>query len=92
MDQTKVLQVPGMNIEKEATIDELQQTLLDRVNLRNNIFILYKENNLDDLTIIPLHTRFSIFTAFKPGVSSKHGKQQDMAIEFEDLDVKMGEC
>jgi hypothetical protein len=84
--------VPGIEIEKEVTLDELQQSLLDRLTLKNTIFALYKETEQDDLTIIPLHTRFSIFTAFKPGVSSKYGLQQDMAIEFDDLDVQMGEC
>ena len=65
----------GFQIYPNYGLDELGKSMLNLVNLTQNMFIKFKEKPSDDITLVPLHLSFEYLTAFKMGAGSQDGLQ-----------------
>ena len=80
-------------MEPTDIYDDLHIKKLDRVTIKQNVFVLMEgPNNSTDYTIIPLTAELTFLIGFKQGVGSKLGPMPDLAFKLERTSIKMKDC
>lgn len=57
---------------------------MDRIDSTGTIWIGFKYYDTDDWTVIPAQVNYSFYLAFRQGVGSIYGPNQDLAVEMID--------
>lgn len=65
---------------------------MDKHNLTVTVFLNLKEGDESDFSVLPLQFHYSGYTAFRQGVGSKFGPNQEVALEALDASVKLFPC
>lgn len=71
----------GMAMEKNAKMDAVNFQMLHKNNLTGMLIYSFKEDEDDDIAMFPVQGFYSFYSAFRPGVGSIFGLNEESAFE-----------
>lgn len=63
----------GIIVEANHSFDHLNVTKVDKIDIRNTVYVQFNEKESEDFTIIPIQFEFSYLVGLLPGLHLEKG-------------------